>query len=261
LAVAFASKYGPWAIVAGASEGLGAAFAHVLAAYGCNLVLLARREELLRSVATRIRGQYQIEVRTAGCDLARPDLASALETFVAGVDIGLAVYNAAYVPVGEFALRPLDDLLHAVDVNVKGPLIFARTLAPKLIARGRGGIVLMSSLAGFQGAPNISTYVATKAFSIVLGEGLWSEMRRHGVDVAVSCAGAIRTPGYGATAKGDAPGILDADVVAEQTLSALGHGPLVMPGAVNRLARFVMGRLLPRRIAIAVMARSTRELS
>jgi short-subunit dehydrogenase len=257
----FASKYGPWAIVAGASEGLGAAFAQALARRGCNLLLLARRDDLLRSLAAHLRNQHRIEVQTAVCDLAHPDLARSLEALIAGIDIGLAVYNAAYVPVGEFVRLSLDDLLRAVDVNVRAPLIFTRTLAPGLTARGRGGIVLMSSLAGFQGAPGISTYVATKAFNIVLGEGLWSELRRLGVDVVVSCAGAIRTPGYAATVKSDVPGILDASVVAEQTLSALGHGPVVMPGAVNRLARFVLGRLLSRRMAIAVMARSTREFS
>jgi short-subunit dehydrogenase len=256
-----ASKYGPWAIVAGASEGLGVAFAGALAMRGCNLLLLARREKMLQSVAANLRGQYHIQIRTEVCDLARPDLPSALEGFTAGIDVGLVVYNAAYAPVGEFARRPLDDLLYAVDVNVRAPLILARTIAPKMVARGGGGIVLMSSLAGFQGAPRIATYVATKAFNTVLGEGLWSELRPHGVDVVVSCAGAVRTPGYAATAKGDAPGILDASVVVEQTLIALGRGPLVVPGAVNRLARFVSARLLPRRTAIAMIARSTRELS
>ena len=93
------------------------------------------------------------------------------------------------------------------------------------------------------------------------GEGLWCELKPLGVDVLVSCAGAVRTPGYANAMGKDAPGTLDADVVAEETLSALGRGPVVVPGAVNRLARFALGRVLSRRIAIAVMSRSTRELS
>ena len=119
----------------------------------------------------------------------------------------------------------------------------------------------MSSLAGYQGAPRIATYAASKAFNIVLGEGLWHELRTHGVDVVVSSAGAIRTPGYTKAAKGDAPGTLDAAVVAEKTLDALGRGPLVVPGATNQLARFVLGRVLSRRGAVAVMARSTKDLA
>ncbi|MDZ4867238.1 MAG: SDR family NAD(P)-dependent oxidoreductase [Alphaproteobacteria bacterium] len=257
----FASKYGPWAVVAGASEGLGAAFAAALAARGLHLLLLARREAHLLAVADRLRATAKVEVRTAMCDLARPDLPDALAAWTADIDVGLAVYNAAYAPVGDLASQSVNDLLHVVDVNVRGPLVFARTLAPKMVERGRGGVVLMSSLAGYQGAPRIATYAASKAFNIVLGESLWRELRPHGVDVVVPTAGAIRTPGYAAAAGRDAPGTLDADVVANMALDALGRGPVVVPGAVNRVARFVLSRLLPRRTAIDIFARSTKELS
>ncbi|HEX2591823.1 MAG TPA: SDR family NAD(P)-dependent oxidoreductase [Rhizomicrobium sp.] len=257
--MSFPSKYGPWAIVAGASEGLGAAFAQALAERGVNLLLLARRPDLLESVATPLRAK--VEVRTAAIDLARTDLTTTLEELTADLDIGLGIYNAAFAPVGEFAQRPLDDLLRVIDVNVRAPLIFARILAPKLVARGQGGLVLMSSLAGYQGAPRIATYAASKAFNIVLGEGLWHELKPHGIDVLVSTAGAIRTPGYAAAAQRDAPGTLDAHDVAEQTLAALGNGPVVIPGTTNRVARFVLGRLLPRRAAIGVFARSTKDLA
>lgn len=257
----FAAKYGPWAIVAGASEGLGAAFAEALAARGLNLLLLARRGTQLDSVGERVRSSAKVQVRVEVCDMARPDLASALAAMTADIEVGLAVYNAAYAPVGEFVSRSVDDLLRVVDVNIRGPLIFARTLAPKMIARGRGGIVLMSSLAGYQGAPRIAAYAASKAFNIVLGESLWRELRGHGVDALVSTAGAIRTPGYAATSSKDALGTLGADTVARETLDALGRGPIVVPGRVNRVARFVIGRVLPRRVAIGVFARSTRELS
>lgn len=257
----FASKYGPWAVVAGASEGLGAAFATALAEHGLHVLLLARREAHLQAVAERLRASTNAQVRTEVCDLARADLAGALEAMTSDLDVGLAVYNAAHAPIGDVLSRPVADLLQVIDVNVRGPLVFARTLAPKMVARGRGGIVLMSSLAGYQGAPRIATYAASKAFNIVLGEGLWSELRPHGVDVVVSSAGAVRTPGYAKTASKDAPGTLDAKVVAERTLDALGRGPVVVPGAVNRIARFVLGRMLPRRTAIDIFGRSTRELS
>lgn len=259
--LSFASKYGPWAVVAGASEGLGAAFAAALAGRGLNLLLLARRAGHLEAVAERLRASANVEVRTEAFDMARADLPEALAAVTADLDIGLVVYNAAYAPVGELLSRPADDLLRVVDVNIRGPLIFARTLAPKLVARGHGGIVLMSSLAGYQGAPRIATYAASKAFNIVLGEGLWRELKPHGVDVVVASAGAIRTPGYAKTATKDAPGTLDAGVVAEMALDALGRGPVVVPGAVNRIARFVLGRILPRRTAIDVFARSTKDLS
>lgn len=257
----FASKYGPWGLVAGASEGLGATFAAALAARGLNLLLLARRAEHLARVADEVRKAANVDVRTESIDLARPDLPTALDALTANLDIGLAVYNAAHAPIGELATRPIDDLLRVVDVNVRAPLIFARTLAPHMIARKRGGIVLMSSLAGYQGAPRIATYAASKAFNIVLGEGLWRELKPHGVDVVVSAAGAIRTPGYAKAASKEAPGTLDALEVANRTLNALGHGPTVVPGTTNKIARFVLGRLLPRRTAIDIFARSTKDLS
>jgi uncharacterized protein len=257
----FVSKYGPWAVVAGASEGLGAAFAGALAARGLHLLLLARRAGHLQEVAERVRASAKIEVRTEVCDLARADLPNVLAALTSDLDVGLGVYNAAYAPVGDLVSRSVDDLLRVVDVNVRGPLVFARTLAPRMVARGRGGVVLMSSLAGYQGAPRIATYAASKAFNIVLGEGLWHELRAYGVDVVVSSAGAIRTPGYAMTAQKDAPGTLDAAVVANATLDALGRGPLVVPGAINRVARLVLGRVLPRRTAIDIFARSTKDLT
>ncbi len=258
----FVSRYGPWAVIAGASEGLGAAFAEALAARGMNLLLLARRAELLAEVKDRLSAHANVEIRTAACDLARADLAPAVENLTRDLEVGLAVYNAAYAPIGPVLGQPTADLLRVIDVNVRGPLVFARTLAPAMVARGRGGIVLMSSLAGFQGAPRIATYAASKAFNIVLGEGLWSELSPAGVDVLVSCAGAIRTPGYArSSSKGDAPGTLSASVVAEKTLRALRRGPTVVPGATNQLARFFLGRVLPRRAAIAIMAKNTKDLS
>ncbi len=256
----FSARYGPFALVAGASEGLGEAFATSLAARGLSLVLLARRQDKLDALAVRLR-ERGVEVVTAAIDLARSDLESALAEVTQGREIGLAVYNAAYAPVGEVLDRPIDDLLRIVDVNVRGPLVVTRALAPAMVARGRGGIVLMSSLAGFQGAPRIATYAATKAFTTVLAESLWSELGPRGVHVLASCAGAIRTPGYSKTSQGDAPGTLDASAVAEASLDALGHGPTVVPGATNQIARFVLGRMLSRRAAIGIMARSTKELT
>jgi short-subunit dehydrogenase len=261
MTLSFVSRYGSWAVIAGASEGLGAAFAEELARRGMNLVLLARRAEVLVDVKARLGAAHRVAIRTHAYDLARPDLPAVLEEATRDLDVGVAVYNAAHAPIGDVLERSIDDLLRVVDVNVRGPLLFARTLAPAMVARGRGGIVLMSSMAGFQGSPRIATYAATKAFNIVLGEGLWKELAPHGVDVLASCAGAIRTPGYAKSAKGDAPGTLDAAVVAKRTLDALGRGPTTVPGATNRFARFLLGRLLPRRAAIALMASSTKDLT
>ena len=257
---AFRDRYGDWALVAGASEGLGASFAECLAERGLDLVLLARRESLLDDLAARLRERYGVEVRPLAMDLAAPGLADALATATADLDLGVLVYNAAFVPVGRFTDADAEALERAVDVNVRAPVVMLHTLLPGLERRGRGAVILMSSLAGLQGTPRVAAYAATKAFNTVLGEGLWQELREQGIDVIACCAGAIETPGYQRSGKGRVPGMLDPDAVARRTLDSLGRGPRVVPGLVNRLVAVLLTRLLPRKAAIRLMARNTGDI-
>ncbi len=257
----WSDRYGPWAAIAGASEGLGAAFAEALAARGLNLLLMARRAEVLADVASRIEAQHGVETRCLAIDMGDPELGPALDEASSGLELGLLVYNAAFAPVGSFLDLPEASLSQVVDVNVRGPVLFVRRLAPALRARGRGGVILMSSLSGLQGSPRIASYAASKAFNTTLGEGLWGELRGDGVDVLVSCAGAIRTPGYAGTSTREAPGTLDPEVVVSRTLDALGRGPRVVPGWMNGLAALLTGRLLSRRMAIRLMAANTKDLT
>lgn len=260
-ATGFADRYGPWGLVAGASEGLGAAYAEALATRGMNLVLVARRRPELQATGAALAAEHGVEVRCLDGDLGdRRFLENLLET-CAPLDVGLLVYNAAHAPVGEFASLPLDDLLRVAAVNIRAPVSLVHGLLPGMIARGRGGVILMTSLAGNQGSPYISAYAASKAFNRVLAEGLWYELKDKGVDVLACMAGAVRTPGYsGASAGKDAPGTLDPGDVVEAALRALGRKPVVIPGRLNRVASFFMGRLLPRRRAISIMAGNTEGL-
>jgi short-subunit dehydrogenase len=257
----FKEKYGPYALVAGASYGLGGAFAEALARRGLGLVLLARGKEGLESAARRLKEQYNVEVICRAVDLADYEKTKSLVTGL-DVPVGLLVYNAAFAPIGLFEDLFEEQLALAAAVNVKAPLLLTKLLTPPMIARGRGGIVLMSSLAGTQGTPKLAAYAATKAFNAVLAEGLWKELKPHGIDVIGCRAGAVLTPGYRRAEKAKAaPGSLEAGEVAERTLRALGKGPLVVPGAVNKLAYFVITRLLSRPGAIALMSKNTGGLS
>jgi short-subunit dehydrogenase len=257
----FREKYGPYALVAGGSVGLGEAFAEALARRGLNLVLIARGAEKLESVANRLKEQYSVNVITVTADLA--DYEKTKKSLSAlDLSIGLLVYNAAYAPIGLFENLDEEQLSLAAMVNVRTPLLLAKLLSQTMIKNRRGGIVLMSSLAGVQGSPKLAAYAATKAFNAILAEGLWKELSVYGIDVAGCCAGAILTPGYQQAEKSKAaPGSLAAREVAEQTLRALGKGPVVVPGALNKIARFVMTRLLPRSMAIAIMEKNTGGLS
>lgn len=257
----FSTKYGTWAIVAGASEGLGAAFAEELAKRRLNLILIARRLENLEVLSKKLIDKYQIEIKCHSMDLA--DFPQ-VKLFVSqlDVDLGLLVYNAAYAPIGYFEDIPEYDLDQIVNVNIKTPLLLTKLVSAKMIEKRKGGIVLMSSLAGSHGSPKIATYAASKAFNIILAEGLWKELKRHGIDVLASCAGAISTPGYkNAQNAKEAPGTLDAATVAEKTISALGKSPTTVPGTINKIARFFMGRLFSRKFAISIMDKNTQNLS
>lgn len=256
----FLNKYGPWAVVAGASEGLGAAFANSLARRHINVILIARRKHLLDKLADDLMSTFDIEASVVAMDLGDQEQ---IRRFVESieVDVGLLVYNAAYAPVGKFTDLSADDLARVVDVNVTAPLLLSRLLAAPMLARQRGGIILMSSLAGTQGSPRIATYAASKSFNAILAEGLWAELKHGGVDVITSRAGAIRTPGYLAMGTPEAPGTLDAAQVAEQTLLALGKGPSIVPGRINKIAQFFLSRLVSRKTAIDIMGRNTRDLT
>jgi len=257
----FSDTYGPYALVAGGSYGLGAAFAEAIARRGVNLVILARNEDQLTATANRLAAEHGVDVIPIVADMADfGGVRKSLGRLTAS--IGLLVYDAAYAPIGRFEDATEDQLDRAAAVNVHAPLLLTKLLSQPMIERGRGGIVLMSSLAGGQGSPNLAAYAATKAFNTVLAEGLWKELKPRGVDVLACVAGAILTPGYReAEGAKPAPGTMEAAAVAEQALNALGKGPIVIPGAVNKLGRFVLTRLLSRRAAIAIMAKNTGGLS
>jgi uncharacterized protein len=259
----FRTRYGKWAIVAGASEGLGAAYAEGLASRGLNLVLVARRSELLESLALRLATKYQVEIKTIIQDLSAPDAAERTLRNILDLEIGLLIYNAAFSAIGPFLRRSLDDHLTEIHTNAFTPLKLIYLVSQPMLECRRGGIVLMSSLSAFQGSAYISTYSATKAFNIVLAEGLWEEWRKHGVDVLACVSGAVKTPNYIASEPEPTGGLgdltMNPEQVVQEAFDALGKQPYVIPGRVNRLASFVMRHVLPRKAAIQFMGRVLRR--
>jgi hypothetical protein len=256
----FRARYGPWALVTGASEGIGESFARALATRGLDLLLVARRPGPLEVLAAQLRTTHGIRVRTAPADVARPDLLAVLDALAGDDEVGLVVHNAAFSALGPFLDRPLDDLLKVIDVNCRAPLAMAHHFGRKMAARGRGGIVLMSSLAGGQGCPMVVSYAASKAFETVLAEGLWDELRPAGVDVLACRAGPTRTPSYEASRPRKKVPMMEPGPVVEEALAALGRKPVVVAGKLNRAVNFVMQRLLSRPAAIRFMGNSTRQM-
>lgn len=260
----FQQRYGRWAIVAGASEGLGAGYAKELASRGLNLVLVARRAELLQSLGTQLSEKYGIKTKVIVLDLSTLNAAEQIVQQTMDMDIGLLIYNAAFSAVGPFLERSMDDHMQELHTNIHAPFKLLYLLGQRLLGRGRGGIVLMSSLSAFQGSAYISTYAATKAFNIVLAEGLWEEWRTHGVDVLVCVSGAVKTPNYIASGPEQtgrfSDSTMEPDQVVNEALNALGKQPYVIPGRMNRFASFVMRHLLPRKMAIRFMGKVLRDM-
>jgi short-subunit dehydrogenase len=258
----FRARYGPWAVVAGASEGIGRAFAHALAARGVDLILIARRVGPLEAEAHLLRRRHRVQVVAAPLDLGRPDLADAYARAVGGRDVGLLIYNACASTIAPFVETPLAEQLAVVDVNCRGLLVLTSITAPRLSARGQGGMVLMSSLSGFAGTALLASYAASKAFTTVLGETLWTELHPRGVDVLVCAAGATSTPTFEQRTPADKRAQvypLAPEAVAEGALANLARGPLFIPGAVNRLAHGA-SRLFSRRAVTRFMSANTRKL-
>lgn len=256
----FAERYGDWAVVAGASEGLGAAFSEELARRGLHLLLVARRREPLDDLAARLRRAHEVEVETLALDLGDTGAVGRIAAACGGRRVGMVVANAATVPIGPFSSTAPEQLELALMVNCMSTLGLARTFLPPMAARGRGGMVIMASMAGLQGSPMLSTYAATKSFDLVLAEGLWHEYSPHGVHVIGCAAGAIADDKLSAVKQRRVPGMLPPDRVAQRSLDSLGRGPRVIPGAANRFAAVVMSRVLPRSLAVRVMARNTADL-
>ena len=257
----FRARYGPWAVVAGASAGLGEEYARQLAARGLHVALIARRGELTAGLAAELEARRGVETRVIVLDLARADAAEVVERETASLDVGLLVYNAAFSVIGPFFERPLDDHLREVETNCRTPMMLAHTLGRHMAERGRGGIILMSSLSATIGSALIANYAATKAYNLVLAEGLWEEMRTRGVDVMACCPSAVGTPGYLANAPAKAsPGTMTPAAVVTETLGALGTTPSFIPGGSNRLSALALRRLLPRRMAIGMMGRVMRGM-
>ena len=260
----FAHQYGPRALVAGGAIGMGAEYCRQIAATGIDLVVLDRDEAGLAAIAGELRSApHAVDVVTAVVDLGQPaePLLEAVRRAVGDREIGLLVANAAWSPVGPFLDSDLAALLTAIDINCRAPVVLAHELGARMAARGRGGIIVMSSLAAETGTAGVALYSATKAFDLVLAEGLWYELRDRGVDVVAIRPGSTRTPGWQSTqpASGELKGVMEPADVVRDALAALGTIPSIAAGSANRAAE-AMFRTMARRDVIELMSRITSRL-
>jgi len=255
----FAARYGPWAAVLGAGRGIGLAIASECARRGLD-VLLVDRDAACLATATRLVAETAPgrSVRAAVIDLAAPDVAERLAAI--DVDLGLVVYTAMLSLVGPFLDEKLERHEAALHVGCRGALAASAVLGRRLVERGRGGLILTSSGAGFQGTGWVAGYSAAKAYDLALAEALWWEWRPHGVDVMALCPGTTATPGMlDNQPRMAAEAMARPEDVAREALDALGTGPVCVPGEDNRRVREALDKL-PRRELVELMGRETRKM-
>ncbi len=238
------ARYGPWAVVTGASDGIGLAIARELASEGLDIVLVARRGDVLRDLAAELSQKHGTTALVVACDLATDTGISALRAASEPLDVALLVASAGFGTAGRFVDGDLTTELAMIDVNCRAVAALTHYFGARFARQGRGGIVLLSSLVAFQGVPRAANYAATKAYVQSLAEGLGSELRPFGVDVLASAPGPIRS-GFGARANMNMSMALTPDVVARQTLRALGRTSLVRPGWLSKLLELSLA-MLPR---------------
>lgn len=236
VAQSLAERYGPWAVIAGASEGIGEALAHRLAAAGVDVVLIARDESRLKTVAADLRTEYGRDARILPLDLTGPGLRQAVTEFCHGLEVGLLVYVAGAVNrTVDFVEDSYEASLRQLELNCVGPLALARTFSPAMLDRGRGGIVTVASLAALSGAARIAVFSAVKAFQVNLGEGMWAEMAPRGVDVCTAVLGQTWTPALerSGAAFDPATDMLPGDV-ADAIIANIPNGPTYVVGTQNQ---------------------------
>lgn len=254
------TRYGDWALITGASAGIGQALARQIAADGMNVVLTARREERLAMLASELERDFGVETRIVAADLAERADVEALLAAVSDLEIALLVNNAGLGYAGRFDLLDRDRLRQLVAVNCEAPLVLTHALVQGMRERGRGGVLLTGSIAGRQPLPLHSVYAATKAFDLFLGEALWAELRASNIDVVVLEPGSTETEFQ--EVAGEIPHAGEsAEEVARRGLMALGEQPSVIVGWFNWIRTQAATRLLTRpilaHVAHSVMAKQT----
>jgi short-subunit dehydrogenase len=233
------ATYGPWAVIAGGSEGVGTSFATQLADAGINLVLIARKPGPLAATAAAVRAKG-VEVRALELDLLDPGALKAIRHVTDDLDVGLLIFNAGANSYGhEFVTSDLELVQGVIDLNITAQLTLSHHFGARLKERGHGGIILVGSLAGYMGQADMSIYSAAKAFSRVFAEGLWLELREHGVHVLELVLGVTRTPAMErAGLDFNIPGlnVAEPDDVAREGLAHLADGPVWIAGGNEQAA-------------------------
>ena len=245
-------KYGEWALITGASSGIGEEFAKQLANLKFNLVLVARRQEKLEELSELLVAQHHIETVIVPLDLTHPLFLEEIAQQTNYLQIGLLINNAGFALTGSFLEDKPELQLQLLDLNCKAPLLLSHFFGNKMIPRAKGGIINIASASAFLPMPYWSNYAASKAYLLHFTEGLWFELKEKGIDVLAVCPGATKT-GFAERATVRSSGMNPTDVVSE-SLKFIGRRPTLTPGLNNKLSTLFL-KLLSRKALIKIGAK------
>lgn len=246
-------RYGPWAVVTGASSGIGLELATLLAQSGLNLVLNARNAQQLESVKFGLQAKYGVKVRTIAADASTAEGIEKIIASTSGLETGLLVASAGFGTSGLFLQSSLETEINMLRVNCEAVLVLSHHFGRLFAEQKRGGIILMSSMVGFQGTPYAANYAATKAYVQSLAEAIALELRPYGVDVLAAAPGPVAS-GFGRRAGMKMNMYLRPEQVGVPILKALGRRGTALPGALTKLLVYAL-RTVPRWGKVRIMAK------
>ena len=242
----FVERYGPWALVTGASAGIGAEFARQLSEMGLNLVVVARRRQRLEDLASDLESRNKVQVRIVTADLSQPDFLPLILSVTNSIEVGLLVNNAGFGLAGHFLKHELEEELRLLDVNCRAPLVLTHVFGRQMAQRKRGGIIFVSSVSAYIATPFEASYAASKVYELFLAESLRYELGKEGVDVLALCPGSTDTEFH--EIAGSRPvAAMAVEPVVRLALKNLGKTSVAIPGWHNRLLVYLL-KFTPRRV-------------
>lgn len=244
-------KYGEWALITGASAGIGEAFARYLARAGLDVILVARRKERLEALASHLIQEHRVQALSVPLDLTDAHFMETLAEGVRDREVGMLINNAGCGSTGRFVERGLQWEADMVRLNCWAPTVLTHHYLPPMVERRKGAIIFVGSVVGYQPTPFMTTYSATKAFNLFMGEGLWYELRKYHIDALALSPGTTDTEFHQTANMSRGPLVATPERVVRTAMKALGRRPSVVDGRINSVLAFAH-RLVPRRAAVAL---------
>jgi short-subunit dehydrogenase len=259
----FVSRYGPTAVVTGSGRGIGYGYARALAARGLDLLLTDVDRDAVEAVAASLRSETGRKVTVVVADMTEPHSAELLAAAADELGVGLLVCNQLTPSqAGRFLDGDPELYRDEVGANVCAYVELANRFCRRFRDQGRGGLLIMSSMTGVVGSPYVTTYGASKAFLLAFGSALAYELRNSGVDVVTLVPGAVKTATYEKAERQQTSAFrpMDVDDFVREALAALGSKRVTTPGRKNAMTAALLGRVLPRSVAVSIMGRNLEKL-